>query len=402
MKDIERITISAVGDICLGMGVREEVEAHGASYVFRNVLEKLAESDLRIGNLEVVFPGSEETTKSGHSDIWAYDNAIHSLTEVGFDILTLGNNHIMDFGSAGLENTIKLLDENGILHTGANMNDREACRPVVMDMGFMKVGVLSYADDEGQIAGTNKPGVAETVEKNIIKEIRNLKNKVDAIILSLHTGLEFEHFPEPYKAALARKAISEGANIVLCHHPHVLQGIEVYKDALICYSLGNFVFHIHDNEYQRNHLPYTAWSVIVKIQLSKKGYISHSLLPVVIAKDHCPTIARYADHTRIIEHIARISKPLGNEVCLEKLYRSACWRCARENYWSFRVMLRAREYRAIIRRLWMLITRSPHRRWIFGFVRCLLLGLNATFKEKFDEDCSETIHVDVGKGTFKD
>lgn len=402
MNDIKSITVAAVGDICLGMGVREKVEARGAGFVFRKVLEELKRSDLRIGNLEVVFPGSEETVKKGHSNIWAHNNAFPCITEAGFDILTLGNNHIMDFGATGLENTIKILDGAGILHTGADMDDRKASKPIVVDLGFITVGFLSYADDEGQTAGPDRPGAAEAVERNILRDIGALKKRVDNVILSLHIGIEFAHYPAPHTTSLARKAVSAGADIVLCHHPHVLQGIEVYDGSLICYSLGNFVFQVHGSEYLACHLPYTAWSAIVKIELSNKGYLSHALVPVIIGEDHRPSIAEDTYGEMIIEHIERISIPLNDNSCLERLYRSTCRLYARTNYWWFRELLRSKDFRSIVQRLWIMITRPPQRRWIVGYIRYFLSGLIGPFRKNRTDDCPETYHVYDRKGKAED
>ena len=402
MNDIKSITIAAVGDICLGMGVREKVETHGAGFVFRKVFEELKRSDLRIGNLEVVFPGSEETIKKGHGDIWAPDNAFPCITQAGFDILTLGNNHIMDFGAAGLGNTIKLLDGADILHTGADMNACKASKPVVVDLGFMTVGVLSYADDEGQTAGPARPGAAEAVEKNVLRDIGTLKERVDTVILSLHMDLEFAHYPDPYKASLARKAVSAGANIVLCHHPHVLQGIEVYDGSLICYSLGNFVFQVHDSEYLGDYLPYTAWSAIIKIELSDKGYLFHTIVPVIIEEDYRPSIAEGADGEMIIEHIERISMPLCDNRCLERLYRSTCRRYARQYYWWLRNMLRLKDFRSIIQRSLIMITRPPQRRWIAGYIRYSLSRLIGPFSKDRTDDCPETCHAYKRKDARED
>jgi poly-gamma-glutamate synthesis protein (capsule biosynthesis protein) len=383
------ISIAAVGDICLGKGIREKVELHGTNFVFRNIVGELKKSDIMIGNLEVVFPGSRKAAEKWHSDIWAFDDSFSCLTEAGFDVLTLGNNHIMDFGAAGLENTINLLDGHGIRHTGAGMDTRSAGDPVVMDLGSITIGFLCYADDEGQIAGRSRAGVVEATKRNILRDIERLRERVDTIILTLHMGLEFESYPAPNKVSLARLSVSAGADIVLCHHPHVLQGIEVYNGSLICYSLGNFVFQVHDSGYQDNHLPYTAWSVIVKIELSKNGYVSHALVPVVIGEDHCPSTAEGDGGEKIIEHVKHISRPLSDQRCLQRLYCMACWRFARENSWSLRIMFRSKDFSAIFRQLWAMISRAPQRRWIGGYIRYLLSRLTRSSKKGLADDCPD-------------
>jgi poly-gamma-glutamate synthesis protein (capsule biosynthesis protein) len=287
----------------------------------------------------------------------------------------------MDSGTAGLINTINLLDGEKILHTGAHINSRKASEPAILDLGILTMGVISCADDEGQIAGRNSPGVAEATEKNVLRAVAALKNRVDVIILCLHMGLEFEHYPDSYKVSLARKSASAGANVTLCHHPHVLQGIEVHNGSLICYILANYVFHVHGNAYQDHCLPYSAWSVMVKIKLSKAGYMSHVLVPVVLGADHRPSLVQGPDRERIIDHIERISMPLHDGECIERLYRSACKRCARENYWWFRGFLRANKFRLVGKRFWILINRSPQRRWIAGYFRHLLSPLTDSFRK---------------------
>ena len=365
----EEIILVAVGDVCLGLEVRKTIAEHGVLFPFEHVREQILRSDMRFGNLEVVFPGNSIEVSSRKSQIWAEDNAINSLCEAQFDVMSFANNHIMDHGKAGFSRTLDLMSKHNIVSVGAGATLYDSRQAAIIKRNNLKVGFLAFSDNWGQISGNRNPGATEAVAKYMISDIRTLKKEADIVIVSLHMGIEFTPYPSPFQVKISREAVDAGANVIIGHHPHVLQGFEVYHGSLIFYSLGNFVFQVYGHGYQQPYLPHVAWGVILTINLRSDGYISHNVIPTVINEEHRPRLANEDEADRIMRHITEISEPLRDIHRLERIYRHTCGEFARTNYWWFRVGFGVGGIKKIIRMSIMMILRAPNRRWIAGFLR---------------------------------
>ncbi len=168
-----------------------------------------------------------------------------ALAEAGIDVVNLANNHIYDYGDDGLFDTISYLDSIGVLHSGAGRCRSEAREPVVLWLKGRKIGFLGYyGGGEAPVAQETKPGVAPRNASVIAEDVRALRERdsVDYVVVMLHWGTEKAESPDAGQQAFAHGIIDSGADAVIGHHPHVLQGIERYKRGVIVYSLGNFVF----------------------------------------------------------------------------------------------------------------------------------------------------------------
>lgn len=148
------------------------------------------------------------------------------LKNGGIDIVNLANNHVWDYSQVGVEDTIAHLDEAGIYHVGGGVSVEDEKKPVILIIKGKNIGFLGYYFLEG----------------NVEEDVSALKQAVDVVIVNFHWGTERSNFPESYQVDLAHRAIDAGADLVIGHHPHVLQGMERYKDGIIAYSLGNFIF----------------------------------------------------------------------------------------------------------------------------------------------------------------
>jgi poly-gamma-glutamate capsule biosynthesis protein CapA/YwtB (metallophosphatase superfamily) len=171
------------------------------------------------------------------------------------DVVSLANNHMVDYGPEGLFDTVSTLDTHGIVHFGAGRTLTEARAPATVEKKGVTIAFLGYfflgdrnIEPAQVIATEGQPGVAghfsdlKALEAMVESDIREAKKKADHVIPFFHWGRETHGQPEPYQVELAHFAIDSGASAVLGSHPHVLQGLEVYKGAPIAYSLGNFVF----------------------------------------------------------------------------------------------------------------------------------------------------------------
>jgi len=163
----------------------------------------------------------------------------------GTVIANLANNHIFDFGRAGFVETVELLAHYGIRAVGAGLCEQEAYRSLLLDVGGIRLGFLSFTSGAphvgSTIATTTSYGCASLDgSERVIQSVEKLRSEVDHVIVSLHWGSELYRYPSPDQREVGRRLVDAGASIVVGHHPHVAQGIEEYRGGIIAYSLGNF------------------------------------------------------------------------------------------------------------------------------------------------------------------
>jgi hypothetical protein len=166
------------------------------------------------------------------------------LDQAGIDGVTLGNNHILDAGTTGLDETMVHLDDAGIAHAGAGMDLDEAREPMVFDVGGTKVGVLSYMgvpSYDWAWATETAPGTAPLLQDVMQEDIERLRREVDLVVVMPHWGKEYIATPEPGQVDLAHAAIEAGADLVIGGHAHWPKGIEMYEGKPIFYGVGNFL-----------------------------------------------------------------------------------------------------------------------------------------------------------------
>ena len=210
---------------------------------FRNFY-RLGGGDVTVVNLE------SPVTVRGRKISKPYNFRMHprflsALTGGGIDIVSIANNHIFDYGPEGLFDTISYLDSVGVRHVGAGRNSLEAHRAVIDTVRGREAAFLAYyGGGESPGAGRTSPGVARRDPAQVRADIMHLRNEHSAcyIIVLLHWGTENATTPDRAQVSFAHALIDAGADAVVGHHPHVLQGIERYGRGVIAYSLGNFVF----------------------------------------------------------------------------------------------------------------------------------------------------------------
>jgi len=238
-------TLMFVGDVMLDRGVEYMIKKHGKGdyrFPFLKIADYLKQADLLFGNLE--SPISDKGQKVGSIYSFRTDpKAIEGLIYAGFDVLSVANNHIFDFGKEAMEDTFLNLKKAGIEYVGGGFNEVEAYSPIIKEANETKIAYLAYTNlgSKNWQAKGNFPGIAWLDEK-IEKNIKQTKEKSDLVIVSMHFGSEYQSQPNSEQKHFAHLAIDSGADLVIGHHPHVIQPIEKYKEGYIAYSLGNFVF----------------------------------------------------------------------------------------------------------------------------------------------------------------
>jgi poly-gamma-glutamate capsule biosynthesis protein CapA/YwtB (metallophosphatase superfamily) len=270
----EEITIAAVGDLMLGGRTGPFLAQYGPDYPFQNVLSVLRQADLVAGNLESPISSRGTAVENKKFTLRAGPLAGPALKSAGIRVVSLANNHAMDFGPIALEDTLAALEENQILYTGAGVDLDDARAPAIVKIKGKTLAFLSYSltfpleffASAGR-AGT-APGYADFVKADIEK-VRPL---ADLVVVSFHWGSELLTAAKDYQIDLGHRAIDWGADLVLGHHPHVLQELEVYKGHLIAYSLGNFVFGSESNR--------TNYSMILLLTFRENSLVKVEAVPI--------------------------------------------------------------------------------------------------------------------------
>lgn len=286
------VSLEAVGDIMLGRTVGQLVLSQGPQVVFAGVQPALDGADVLVGNLECAITTNGRPQPKTYTFVAPPESA-KALGLAGFDVLSLANNHAMDFGKAGLADTVNNLNQNGIQGVGAGMNAAEAHRPVILNRNGLTLAFLAYVnvpvendgfDAQDWTATDSQPGIAWADPGQITRDVTAAKKQADVVIVLLHSGYEITSIIpgiSPAQRLAAHTAIDAGASLVLGSHPHFLQSMERYHGGLIAYSLGNFVF----DDYQG----IANASIILRVVLNRNGFQSYQWIPVLI-KNGLPAV----------------------------------------------------------------------------------------------------------------
>ncbi len=288
----------------------ELIDLHGPDYPWHGVRSVLGRGDLRIANLETPLcePGPiHYPLKLVHLRSSA-PPATLSLRNAGFNLVSLANNHLLDYGPQAMMSTIETLDQAGIKHAGAGRNETEARGPVFLDIAGRRIAFLSFCSMPPTAYGArdDRPGTAFIRDEDeVLAEIRAAKARADLVLVAMHWGRDYIPFAPARNRRLGRACIDAGAALVIGHHPHVLQGIEVYRGGLIAYSLGNFVFGNGANP---------RYGAILEAELAQDGLARVTIHPVGLhAKEtpHQPRLLHGPEGERALGVIARLSGPFG-------------------------------------------------------------------------------------------
>lgn len=283
-KSSPKVAIVAVGDILLDRGVTKQIEKHGYGYPFHSVGKMMRKADIAFGNLEC--PLSAHGHKIDKLFCFkANPKTADCLTTAGIDIVSLANNHTLDCGKSGLTETMETLKHHNIEWCGAGSNAAETYCPKIITRHGLKVAFVGFCQfkPEAVTLTKNNPSIAMATEGNIRTLVTAARKQADIVVASFHWGIEFRRHPTDEQIHIAHLAVDCGADIVLGHHPHVLQDITTIKHgkrtALIAYSLGNFVFDQH-LEFNKDR----ETTGILKIVVTRNGVKAFRLMPAIIHK----------------------------------------------------------------------------------------------------------------------
>lgn len=296
-------TISVTGDISGIRGVEESIREHGAN-IFQGIAE-LLKSDWVLGNLET--PVSRNAERDPIRGAFTSDPDIMApIFDLGFHGFNIANNHTMDYGVEGLQETLAELTKRGLQWTGAGMNLEEAEKPIIHTVNGLRFGLLAWSQPEIDNATEQTPGVAPLRRERVLKAVKALRPQVDILIVSLHEGYEFQFYPRLEFMDLCRELIDEGVDFLWGNHPHVIQGMETRGNGLIMFSVGNFLF---DMQYHRQKEG-TRDTLIPHLTFDAQGICGIELRCAVLGQDCILRVAEASDRQRIFNKLEQTSKAL--------------------------------------------------------------------------------------------
>ncbi|PLX31305.1 MAG: hypothetical protein C0604_07530 [Clostridiales bacterium] len=310
------IVVSAVGDIMLGRRVGRLLDENGGESAYQGFSFLFDRSDVLFGNLECSL--SERGQKLLGKGIWlrATPDKADILKEAGFSVLSLANNHILDYGNEALLDTVEFLDEKEIGHVGAGKDIEAARKPEIFTKGDVSIGFLAYNEfsyyfwsyeEKRQFAASeNVPGTTPMDLGPILEDVEKLKREVDLVAVSLHWGIEESNMETEAQREIAHALIDGGADMIIGHHPHVIQGLEIYRDKPIIYSLGNYIFDQNDENNKQG--------MAAEIEIFEGGMKSIRLHPLYVKDKRAPVVPEGGKLEGMIEKIKRLSGAMGTEL----------------------------------------------------------------------------------------
>lgn len=283
----------------------DEIVAHSPEAVYGDVLPILRQGDLRIVNLECALSGDASPVWKSGSVFKGRPEHINGLTAVPFEVVTLANNHVFDYGPEAFSRTLKLLSENSIRSVGAGMSVEEAHRPLIIDLNGVRIGIINFSEGEDLTSAASGPGVFGWEVDTVVDCVRAIRPGVDVILVICHGGVEYIPFPPPYLAEAFRRIAGAGADLIVGHHAHVPQGVQVLSGVPICYSLGNFVF------YQETDLYYRKLGYLVKAGVSQGGLAHIELIPYEIGSENL-RLLQGDESALFFDSLKKVSLPLAD------------------------------------------------------------------------------------------
>ena len=194
------------------------------------------------------------------------------LKSIGFNVFTLANNHLKDFGSQGVIDTIKGCQENGFLYVGAGRDLHDAAKPLILKWYNQTVAIINACENESSIAAKDEAGCAPLDIICLYRQIHELKQVVDKVICIFHGGVEHYQLPTPNMKKKFHFLADAGADMIVNHHQHCYSGYEMYNGVPIIYGLGNFYF---DNHTQRN----SPWNYGYMLQVDIEDGLTFKIIP---------------------------------------------------------------------------------------------------------------------------
>jgi poly-gamma-glutamate synthesis protein (capsule biosynthesis protein) len=292
------VILSFAGDVHFSELVIQKYNASGiSSMIDDEMLSHMQEADAMILNHEFVFSNRGEAMEDKEYTLRNDPKYVKILQELGTDVVTIANNHVLDFGKDAFLDTLETLENADIPYAGGGRNITEASKPVILEINGQTFAILAatrVSPSGDWYAGKNHPGILQTYDSGVLnKAIADADMQCDHVIVYVHWGVERQDIPEDYQRSLAKEYIDAGADLVIGAHPHILQGFEYYKGVPICYSLGNYLFGNRSDE-----------TILLNATFDNTGSLSIELIP---CKRSDGTLKPLKDSEKLFNYLTDIS-----------------------------------------------------------------------------------------------
>lgn len=261
----KRIRAAFTGDVAISLGVGAIVASgREPTFPFADVAERLRNYDLLVGNLECVVTTLGEP--SVREPLFAPANTPKLLIDAGFDLVSIANNHTLDMSNSGYFEMLEKLDAVKLKHFGSTTADHLRDPVLIHEIEGIRVALMGHHNRE---------------EKKAIEDIKRARAIADIVIVFEHWGIEYAQYPMLHQRLLGRTLIDAGADAVIGAHAHVVQPMEIYKNHLIAYGLGNFVFSSMVRQG-------THTGAVLELDLEKSGIVARRFRSVTIDERGAP------------------------------------------------------------------------------------------------------------------
>jgi len=271
--------ILITGDFCFDGRISDFIKNHDFESLFNDFTPFSKNADFAITNLECPLTERENFIRKAGPSLKGPPEATDALLFAGFNMVTLANNHIMDYGEEGLCDTLRALESKGIKHIGAGLKVHEAVAPLYLEIKDQKIALLNITEHEFSIATSEIGGASPLDEITNYYQIKDARKNADFLILIIHGGHELFSLPSPRMVKTYRFFADLGVDLIVGHHAHVFSGYEIYNGVPIFYNLGNFIFD-RQTGHEAFHKGYA-----INFVLKSNKIVSIFLVPYVQCKE---------------------------------------------------------------------------------------------------------------------
>jgi len=315
----QQTSILISGDFCVwDKNAHEKIKKGEAKEILGQFQNFIDETDLPIIQFETPLTNTNNPIAKSGPNLKCEPNTVDFLKAWGGKVTLLANNHIGDFGPDAVVETINILQKNGYKTAGAGKNIEDAYKPLILKINNLTIGILNFAENEFGSADTNKPGSAPLNPCLNVRQIMDLKTKVDFCLVILHGGTENNPVATPRLVEMCRTFASVGADMVVNIHTHCPEGIEVWNGVPIVYSIGNFYFPKENDEN-----PYTPWHIgySVRITIDRLKGLQLQIIPTRFTMDGSQIIVLEGKQRhQFFQHMQEISDILHDPKELRACY----------------------------------------------------------------------------------
>ena len=317
------VKIVFTGDFFPGHRINELIQAGRYNCIFNDFLPVLTESDLSVTNLESVLSNATTVINKTGPAIKALPKAIEALVFASFKLLTLANNHIMDFGKYGLSDTLALCKSHGIDVVGAGLNLKEASKIYIKKVKNKKFAYINIAENEFSTTHGKEPGANPLNPIANYYSIRQAVAEADFIFVIVHGGHEMYPLPSPRMKETYRFFADVGASAVIGHHTHCYSGYEIYNNVPIFYSLGNFIF---DHPFHR----YSTWNEGYAVEFIIGESLEFNLVPYTQCNEIPGLSLMTGNEKKTFEaNLDRLNRIIRDDQMIENEFNAYCKKVAK-------------------------------------------------------------------------